>query len=80
MGYPVRCVATGGERNDITHANALTPAGTEDQVVCDRGYDADWWRDRLVAADHQSVIQGRHSRLVPPYHKPITPISIGLSI
>lgn len=70
LGYPVRFVVTGGERNDITQAPALLPPGSAAQVVCDRGYDADWWRDRLVAAGHQPVIPGRRGRLVPPTYDP----------
>jgi len=66
LGYPVRFVVTGGERNDITQAPALLPAGTAASVLCDRGYDADWWRERLVAAGHQPVIPGRRNRTIQP--------------
>jgi transposase len=41
LGYPVRFVVTGGERNDVTQAPALLPPGRGAQVICDRGYDAD---------------------------------------
>ncbi|MCX6932991.1 MAG: transposase, partial [Verrucomicrobia bacterium] len=64
---PVRFVVTGGERNDITQAPALIPAGSA-EVICDRGYDADWWRERLVAAGHRPVIPGRRNRLVQPLY------------
>ena len=67
LGYPVRFVVTGGERNDITQAPALIPAGSA-EVICDRGYDADWWRERLVAAGHRPVIPGRRNRLVQPLY------------
>ena len=66
LGNPVRFVVTGGERNDITQAPALLPPGSSAEVICDRGYDADWWRERLVAAGHRPVIPGRRHRLVPP--------------
>ena len=66
LGNPVRFVITGGERNDVTQAPALLPPGTGAHVVCDRGYDADWWRERLRAAGHVPVVPGRRSRLVQP--------------
>ncbi|MFT3867898.1 MAG: transposase [Nibricoccus sp.] len=59
LGYPVRFVVTGGERNDITQAPALLPAGTAAAVLCDCGYNADWWRERIVCAGHQPVDPGR---------------------
>ena len=62
----MRFVVTGGERNDITQAPALLPPGTAAQVLCDRGYDADWWRERLLAAGHQPVIPGRRNRILQP--------------
>lgn len=72
LGYPVRFVITGGERNDVTQAPALLPPGTGAQVLCDRGYDADWWRDRLLAAGHQPVIPGRRNRLLQPLYDTFT--------
>ena len=35
-------------------------------MICDRGYDADWWRERFAAAGHRPVIPGRRNRIVPP--------------
>jgi transposase len=29
--------------------------------LCDRGYDADWWRERLLAAGHHPVVPGRRT-------------------
>jgi transposase len=72
LGYPVRFVITGGECNDVTQAPALLPPGTGAQVLCDRGYDADWWRDRLLAAGHQPVIPGRRHRLLQPAYDVFT--------
>ena len=68
LGYPVRFVVTGGARNDVTQAPALLPPGQGALVLCDRGYDADWWRERLVAAGHQPVVPGRRNRLVQPLY------------
>jgi transposase len=47
LGDPVRFIITGGERNDITQTPALLPPDTGAQVLADRGYDANWWRERL---------------------------------
>ena len=68
LGYPLRFVLTGGERHDITQAPALLPPGHGAQVLADRGYDADWWRERLQQAGHEPVIPGRHNRLIPPLY------------
>ena len=68
LGYPVRFVVTGGERNDVTQAPALLPPGTGAPVLCDRGYDADWWRERLLAVGHQPVVPGRRNRLIQPQY------------
>lgn len=65
LGYPVRLVVIGGERNDITQAPALIPSGSA-KIICNLGYDADWWREGLVAIGHRSVIPGRRNRLVQP--------------
>ena len=72
LGYPVRFVITGGERNDVTQAPALVPPGQGAQVLCDRGYDADWWRERLLAAGHQPVVPGRRHRLIQPAYDEYT--------
>lgn len=58
--------------NDVTQAPALLPPGTGAQVLCDRGYDADCWRDRLLAAGHQPVIPGRRHRLLQPTYDVFT--------
>ena len=63
----MRFVVTGGERNDITQAPALIPAGSA-EVICDRGCGADWWRERLVAAGYRPVSVGRRNRFVPPLY------------
>lgn len=63
----MRLVVTGCEGNDITQAPALIPAGSA-EVICERGDDADWWRKRLVAADHRPAISGRGNRLVRPVY------------
>ena len=66
LGNPVRFVVTGGECSDVTQAPALLPPGRGAHVVCDRGYDADWWRARLCAAGHTPVVPGRVNRRSQP--------------
>jgi hypothetical protein len=73
LGYPVRLVVTGGERNDVTQTPALLPPWSGTQVICDRGHDADWWRERLQAAGHEPVVPGRRNRRARP---PTMPRSI----
>jgi transposase len=68
LGNPVRFVVTGGERNDITQAPALLPPGSSAEVICDRGYDADWWRERLIGAGHCPVIPSRRNRIIQPLY------------
>jgi hypothetical protein len=62
LAYPVRVVVTGGDCNDVTQAPALLPPGKGAHVVCDRGYVADWGRERLRSAGHLPVIPGRRNR------------------
>jgi hypothetical protein len=64
----VRFVITGGERNDVTQTPALISPGRGAQVLCDRGYDADWWREHLLAAAHHPVAPGRRNRCIPPQY------------
>ncbi len=71
-GYAAQAV--GRSRGGLTSKiHLLTDAlGNPVRFVCDRGYDADWWCERLRAAGHVPVVPGRRSRLVQPaYDDPL---------
>ena len=59
-------VYRGGRTQRVTQAPALLPPRQSAQVLCNRSYDADMWRERLLATDHQPVAHGRHDLLVQP--------------
>jgi len=46
----------------------VLPPGKGAHVLCDRGYDADWWRERLRSAGHHPVIPGRRNRTLQPLY------------
>lgn len=37
-------------------------------MICDRGYDADWWRERLDADGHEPVVPGRRNGCEQPVY------------
>ena len=50
-GYAAQAVGRArDERNNVTHAPALLTPDNGAHLVCDRGDDADWWRERLRVA------------------------------
>ena len=52
----MRCLLTGGERNDITQAAALIAGLPAAQVIADTAYDADHFRADIAAASASAVI------------------------
>jgi transposase len=62
LGLPVRCLLTGGERNDITQAKALMAGLPAEWVLGDTAFDADHFRDDIKAINAQAVIPSHPSR------------------
>ena len=57
LGLPLQFIFTGGEVSDITQAEALTNDPCEN-LLADRGYDCNGFREKLVAQSTNPVIPG----------------------
>jgi transposase len=55
----VRFILTGGERNDITQAQALVEEFAADYVIADKGYDAEAFVWKLKERNSAVVIPSR---------------------
>ena len=62
LGLPVRCLLTGGQRNDITQAKALIDGLPAEWVLGDTAFDADHFRNDIKAINAQAVIPSHPSR------------------
>jgi IS5 family transposase len=56
LGNALRFILTGGERNDITQAQALVKGFAAEYVIADKGYDSEAFVLHLKERDSQ----GRH--------------------
>ena len=61
-GYAIRFILTGGQRNDITQAEALVEELTAEYVLADKGYDSDAFVQKLKATGAEVVIPSRADR------------------
>ena len=59
LGLPVRIIATAGNRNDITHAQALLDGLNAHYVIADKGYDGQSALQAVRAAGTVPVIRRR---------------------
>jgi transposase len=64
LGNAIRFILTGGQRNDITQAEALIENLFPDYVIADKGYDADKFVLLLKKRHSQAVIPSRINRKV----------------
>ena len=62
MGNAIRFILTGGQRNDITQAEALIENLFADYVLADKGYDADAFVLKLKETGAEVVIPSRVNR------------------
>jgi transposase len=68
LGLPLRFRLTGGERNDMTQAEALLTGLHFEYVIADRAYDADPLVTFIVQAGAVPVIPSRAKRHHPREH------------
>ena len=62
-GRPIRFFMTAGQVSDYTGAAALLDGlPNAEWLLADRGYDADWYREALIAMGITPCIPGRKSR------------------
>lgn len=59
LGNALRFILTGGERNDITQAEALVKDLCADYVIADKGYDAEAFVLKLKERNSEAVIPSR---------------------
>jgi transposase len=72
LGNPVRFILTAGQVNDILQAEDLISGIPFDHLLADKGYDANWLRERVAQAGAEAVIPSTRSRSQAiPYDKHI---------
>ena len=64
LGNALRFILTGGERNDITQAEALVKDLCAEYVIADKGYDSEAFVLHLKGRDSQAVIPSRTNHKV----------------
>ncbi len=62
LGNAIRFILTGGQRNDITQAEALIENLFPDYVIADKGYDANKFVLLLKKRNSEAVIPSRVNR------------------
>ena len=62
LGHALHFILTGGQRHDITQAEALLDTLRFDHVIADTAYDADWFLALLAELDAVAVIPPRANR------------------
>jgi len=64
LGNALRFILTGGERNDITQAEALVKDFVAEYVIADKGYDSEAFVLHLKGQNAQAVIPSRATNKV----------------
>ena len=64
LGNALRFILTGGERNDITQAEALVKDFVAEHVLADKGYDSAAFVSRLKEQNAEAVIPSRATNKV----------------
>jgi transposase len=62
LGNPLRFTLTGGERNDITQAEALLEGLDDEHMIADKGDDADTLVEFILEHQAEPVITPRQRR------------------
>lgn len=62
LGNAIRFILTGGQRNDMTQAEALVENLAADYVLADKGYDSDAFALKLKEMGAEVVIPSRANR------------------
>jgi transposase len=64
LGNPLRLRLTGGQRHDVTQAQALLEGWETQRVIADKGYDSNAVLARVAQMGAEAVIPPTASRLV----------------
>ena len=65
LGNPLRFLLTGGQRHDITQAEALLADFDSERVIADRSYDAEEFLHLIAENKTEAVIPPRKNRKEP---------------
>ena len=65
FGNPIRFILTGGQRHDVSQAEALLVDESYAVVLADKGYDSDALVEYIEQRDGQAEIPSRNNRLEP---------------
>jgi transposase len=65
LGNPLRFTLTGGQRHDITQADALIGGYESEFGIADKSYDADGFRQTVIDSGAEPVIPSRSNRKQP---------------
>ena len=65
LGNPLRFTLTGGQRHDITQAEALIVGFEAEHVIGDKGYDSDELIHDIIDTGAVAVIPPRSNRKTP---------------
>ena len=63
LGNPLRFILTGGQRHDITQAEALIDSSQYEHVVADKAYDANSLLKTIADSGAEAVIPPRKNRI-----------------
>ena len=67
LGRPVAMLLSEGQMSDYKGAALLLPALPDaKELLADKGYDADWFRDALAKRKIKACIPPRSNRIDPP--------------
>jgi transposase len=62
LGNPLHFLLTGGQRHDLSQAEALLVGYESEYVIADKGYDSDDFIEFIVSRDSIPVIPPRSNR------------------
>lgn len=62
LGQGIRFALTGGQRHDITQANALIDSLTARHIIADKGYDSNAFVDQIAEQGAQAIIPSKRNR------------------
>jgi transposase len=65
LGLPLDLVLSGGQQHDVTQAQLLLWGQPGEYVLADKGYDAQYVRDLILAQGGQPVLPERRNRKQP---------------
>lgn len=65
LGNPLKVKLTPGQRNDITQASDLIADANDSEIIADRGYDSNEFRQQICSQNCNPVIPPRSNRKEP---------------